>query len=215
MMTIKRTALATTLALFSAGAAHAELFGLPNGRSANPGNLPPLSVEAGFSTGGDYQNIAARVNYQLSPQLTLFGDFGLAEIGAGGTALNYDGNSFGAGVFFHLADQQFLPEYDVAGKVSYHLANLEFAGTDLDYDNISLEALVSSENPLTAGGLMWYGNVGVNILNVDGGFGGSESDTELLLGGGVYLPAGPGQVYGGVDLIDDIRFGIGYRYFVQ
>ena len=41
-----------------------RLFGLLNGRSANPEfDLSPLSVEGAFATGDLYQNIGARVNY--------------------------------------------------------------------------------------------------------------------------------------------------------
>ena len=215
---IKRLALVATLAALGTTATHAELFGLPNGRSANPSDLSPLSVEGAFTTGGDYQNIGARVNYSVSPQLTVFGDFGLTEIGGAGPS--FDGNAFGAGLFFHLGQQQFLPDYDVAAKLSYHVADLEFGGATADYSNISFEALVSSKTPISENGLKWYANAGLNILDVDFDFDGffgaeGESDTELLIGGGVYLPAGPGEVYGGVDLIDEIVFGVGYRYFVQ
>jgi len=215
-MTSKRLALVATLAALSAGSAHAELFGLLNGRSADPSTMSPLAVEAGIMTGGDFQNIGARVNYSVSPQLTVFGDFGLAEVDAG-IGSDADGNAFGGGLFFFLGDQQFLPQFDVAGKISYHIASLEFGGTDVDYNNLSLGALLSSPEPFTEGGLKWYANAGFNRIDADidvAGFG-SESDTEILLGGGVVLPLGPGEVYGGVDLVDSIQFGAGFRYFVQ
>lgn len=215
-MTSKRLALVATLAALSAGSAHAELFGLLNGRSADPSSMSPLSVEAGIVTGGDFQNIGARVNYLVSPRLTVFGDFGLSEVDAG-IGADADGNAFGGGAFFFLGDQQFLPQYDIGAKISYHIANLEFGGTDVDYNNLSIEGILSSPEPLTPGGLRWYANAGFNRIDADidvVGFG-SESDTELLLGGGVVLPLGPGEVYGGVDLIDEIQFGAGFRYFVQ
>lgn len=214
-MTTKRLALVATLAALSAGSAHAELFGLLNGRSADPASIAPLSVEGGIVTGGDFQNIGARVNYQVSPQLTVFGDFGLAEVDAG-FGVEPDGNAFGAGLFFFLGDQQFLPQFDIAGKISYHVANLEFRSTDFDYNVLSIEGLLSSPEPLTAGGLRWYTNAGFNRLDTDVDTErGGDDDTELLLGGGVILPLGPGEVYGGVDLIDEIQFGAGYRYVVQ
>ena len=213
-MTSKRLALVATLAALSAGSAHAELFGLLNGRSADPSSMSPLSVEAGIVTGGDFQNIGARVNYLVSPQLTVFGDFGLAEVDAGFGA-EPDGNAFGAGLFFFLGDQQFLPQFDVAAKISYHIANLEFRSIDFDYNVLSLEGLISSPEPFTAGGLSWYANAGLNRLDADVDGGRGDDDTELLLGGGVVLPLGPGEVYGGVDLIDEIQFGAGFRYFVQ
>ena len=220
---IKRLALVATLAALGTTAAHAEFFGLPNGRSANPGNLPPLSVEGSFNTGGDYQHIGARVNYQVSPELVVFGDVGQSafDLGFGSDA---DGLSFGIGAFFFLANQQILPQFDIAVKGSFHTASLESdvdgvvvpgfgvvggGSADVDGTNISLEALISSQEPLSANGLGWYANGGINIL------GGDFDDTEILLGGGVTLPLGPGEIYGGADLIDDIIFGVGFRYFVQ
>ena len=215
-MIIRRTVLATALLALGIGSAHAELFGLLNGRSADPSNLTPLSVEGGIVTGGDFQTFGARVNYVVSPQLTVFGDFGLSEADAG-IGSDADGNSFGGGVFFFLGQQQFLPQFDIAAKLSYHLASLEFGGTDVDYNNLSIEGLLSSSEPFTEGGLKWYANAGINRIDADIDFVGfnSESDTELLLGGGVTLPLGPGEAYGGIDLIDSIQFGAGYRFFVQ
>lgn len=215
--TFRRTALAASLALLGAGSAHAEFFGLLNGRSADPATLPPLSVEGAFITGDDYQNIGARVNYTVSPTLVVFGDVGLIEIGEG--FADADGLGFGLGAFFHLADQQFLEGFDVGLKGSFHFVSLDGDDSvdifgnrrtfDLDGNNISLEAIVSGQEPISTNGISWYANVGLNIL------GGDFDENELLFGGGVHLPAGPGQVYAGADWIDDLQFGIGYRYFVQ
>lgn len=41
---------------------------------------------------------------------------------------------------------------------------------------------------------------------------GSDDEIELHLGAGVYLPMGPGELYGGADLIDEFIFSVGYRY---
>jgi len=219
---IKRLALAATLATLVASSAHAEYLGPVNGRSANPGSLPELSVEGNFATSDFYQNIGGRVNYRVSPELVVFGDLGLIELGPG--FADADGLGFGFGAYFYLANQQFLSQMDVGVKGSYHFGSVEFDGVafnpvtgavtsssqDLDVNNISLEALVSGKEALTAGGLMWYANAGIQIAGGDG-----PGDTELLIGGGVYMPVGPGEVFGGVDLIDELTLGVGYRYFFQ
>jgi len=46
-------------------------------------------------------------------------------------------------------------------------------------------------------------------------FFGDDTENELGFGGGVVLPVGPGEAYAGVDLIDELQFGLGFRYFVQ
>ena len=211
---IKRIALAVAFVLAGTGAAHAEFLAPINGRSANPGGLPDLSVEGSFASGDFFQYIGTRVNYKVSPELTVFGDVGMVEIG---NFFDADGIGFGIGAFYYLANQQILPQMDIAGKASFHTASVEYNRSvfgfrddfDFTYNNISLEVLVSSAEPIAANGLGWYGNAGLNFI------GGDASDTELLIGGGVALPAGPGEAYAGIDLIDSITFGAGYRYFIQ
>ena len=221
-MTTKRLALVATLAALAAGSAHAEYLGPINGRSADPGTLSPISVEGNFATSDFYQFIGTRVNYKASPELVLFGDLGLIELGPGFS--DADGFGFGLGAFFHLANQQLLPQIDIAVKGSYHFGSVEFEGVgfnpvtldevsedfDFDLSNISLEVLASGKQPLTANGLGWYANAGIQIAGGDG-----PDDTEILLGGGVHVPVGPGEAFGGVDIIDELTIGIGYRYFVN
>ena len=222
-MIIKRLALGAALVALGLGSAQAEYLGPINGRSANPGNLPPLSVEGNFASSDFYQFIGGRVNYRVSPELVVFGDLGLIEIGPGFS--DADGLGFGLGAYFYLANQQILPQLDIAAKGSYHFGQVEFdgitgvnpitgavttGGVDLDVSNISLEVLVSGKEPLTANGLGWYANAGIQIAGGDG-----PDDTEILLGGGAYLPLGPGEAYGGIDLIDELTIGIGYRFFIN
>jgi len=218
----RRIAFAAALATIGIGSAHAEAFGLLNGRSADPGSLPPLSVEGGFVAGDLYETLGLRVNYRLTPDLVLYGDLGLVEVGRADEETGY-----GVGVFYFLAFQQMLPGQDVALKASYHLASAEFdelvdpdptdddpalvsRSASVDYDSVALEVLVSSRDPIAENGVSWYLNGGVNIIG-----GGNADSTELLVGGGAYMPFGPGEVYGGIDFVDELQFGVGYRYFVR
>lgn len=209
-MKLNKLAIGVAVALLTVNTAHAEIFGLLNGRSADPSALPDLSVEAGVQF-GDFQNFGARVNYKLNESVVVFGDFGLSEFGV------LDGTTFGFGAFFHLADQRFLENADMAAKASYHRGTFDFDGFggnfDFDLSNISLEVLFSGKEPLSDNGMKWYANGGLNLLDTDD-FG--SGSTEILLGGGVFLPVGTnGEAYAGIDFVDEIAFGAGFRYFVQ
>lgn len=222
-MLIRKLFLGTSLALL-ATAAHAEFFGTLNGRLADPTNMPTISVEGAFITGDDYQNINGRLNYQLNELVTVYGDFGLTEFGSG-FGPDADGNAFGAGVYYYMADQTFLQNMDFAVHGSYHTSSLEFDGNngfggnnsfDLDLSGLVIEALISGREPISDNGLMWYANIGLHRLSSEiSGFGGDNTDNEFGFGGGVILPMGGGELYAGADLIDELQFGVGYRYFLQ
>lgn len=208
-MSFSKAWLLATSMILAAGHAHAEYLGLPNARSANPGMYPDLTVEVGFVSGDlgrqDYQNIAARVNYRLSDEMVLFGTIGVSEFGIG------DATPFGLGLLYYLPNQRIAPSLDIAGKVSFHTGTYEVSTVDLDFSVITLEALISSPTPMVDNGLSWYGNFGVHRLSEDPG----SNDFELGFGGGVYLPVGAGEAYFGADIVDEITFGLGYRYFLQ
>jgi hypothetical protein len=140
-----------------------------------------------------------------------------------------DGNSIGAGVFYRLPNLSnsfvFFNDKDVAVQASYHTASLDGFGIDIDYSAMGVALLVSPQQVFNPGtGLNWYANVGFTRLAFDipginigfGTFGGgSDSSMELQIGGGIYLPMGPGTLYAGADLIDEFIFGVGYRYGIQ
>jgi len=195
--------------VLAAGHVQAEYLGLPNGRSANPGIYPDLTVEVGLVSGDlgvqDYQNIAARVNYRLSDEMVLFGTFGISEFGPG------DANPFGLGVLYFLPSQRIAPSLDIAAKASFHTGTYEVNTAELDVTVFAFEALISSPTAMVDNGLSWYGNFGIHRLGKDPG----SIDFEFGFGGGVYLPVGSGEAYFGADVVDEITFGLGYRYFLQ
>lgn len=210
---LKKSLVAAAMALsFSVTTVQAEYLGLLSGRSANPGNMTDLSVELGFITGdlgeADYQNIGARVNYRVSPELVVFGDVGISEFEQA------DGTPFGVGAIYFLSNQRISENFDIAGKASYHTGDYDFNNFSGDISGLSLEVLVSGQEPISANGMGWYANIGFHRLSVDFGLA-DDSSSELGLGGGVILPVGPGEAYAGVDFIDEMTFGIGFRYFVQ
>ncbi|NND93072.1 MAG: hypothetical protein HKN42_19605 [Granulosicoccus sp.] len=213
MMTQRIKALALLCLAFTllSANAQAEFFGLPNGRSANPGTLSRLSVELGFVTGDlgrtDFQNIGARVNFRVAPEIVVIGDIGASEYG------NADGTPIGIGIFYHLANQRISDQLDIAAKASYHTGDYKYRGAGIDLSGLSFEALFSGRAPLSDNGLGWYANLGFHRLTVDSGF--SDSSNEIGFGGGLVLPTLQGEAYVGMDLIDELTFGLGFRYFLN
>ena len=203
-----RKLLAGICLMFFSVVSQAEVLGLLNGRTADLTRLPDVSIEGG-AIFGDYSNIGARVNYRLSPGLILFGDFGMAEFDAG-FGSGSDGTAFGFGVFYAL--EGLFENMDSAVKGSYHTSEQEISIFEFDVDVLAIEFLVSGLTPLSSNGMMWYANAGINRLDSDSS---AIDSTELLLGGGVVLPLGPGEAYAGIDLVDEIGFGAGFRYFLQ
>lgn len=183
--------------------AHAEFFGLMNGRTADITNAPERSLEAGVVFGeffeADYTHFGLRYNHKTSPELMVFGNLGLSEVG------NDDGLAFGIGVFYQL--QGILTNQDLALKAVINRAN----GDDDDLTGISFEALISGREGIGANGNMgWYGNLGLHRFSAD-----DDSETELGFGGGIIIPAESGEFFAGLDLIEDITFGAGFRYYLQ
>lgn len=190
---------------------HAEYLGLIPGREANPAKTTDLTVELGFVSGDlgdvDYQNIAARVNYRLSPEVVLTGTAGIAEFA------QTDGVPLGIGVSYHLSNQRISEKVELAGRASYHFGDFSLRDLEGDLTSLALEVLVSGAKPLMDNGLAWYSNVGYHRITVD--FGRSDSTNELGIGAGLVLPTGLGEAYFGVEHIDEMSFGLGIRYFVQ
>ena len=228
-------------------AAHAEFLGLPNGRAADLGRLPDLSVEAGHVTGDfgdvDYDHPGLRLNYRLSDAVMLFGDLGKSSIG------RLDDTAFGLGAFVDVG--ALVPWADTVVKGSIHRVDFgktrgassgggcttlgpafftdPFTGAltpnpgvvsctggtaiiDGDLTTFSMEVVFSGQpgsiaaNPL----LTWYANAGVHSFD-----GGRGSETEIGIGAGLVYPVAVGELYGGIDHIDEFLLGVGFRYFVE
>lgn len=197
--------------LFFSGFAHAEYLGLVNGRSAAPGGMPDFSIELGFVGGdlgsSDYQIIGARLNYRPSNEVVIHGDIGVSEFGES------DGTPFGLGILYHLSNQRISQSVEIAGKASYHTGEFKVGDVNGDLRTLALEVLISGARPLVSTGLNWYSNVGFHRISFK--LGGSDTSNELGIGGGFVLPTGLGEAYVGVDYVDEIAVGLGFRYFVQ
>ena len=233
---------ATLIAAIASMPAQAEYFGLPNGRTGFNTNTPPLSVELGIVTGKfadlDYDNPALRLNYRLTDTVQLFGDLSKSSVGS------LDETAFGVGAFYNMG-KLFNFSESASLKGSVHIAKLSkyvsggystncsgpiFNGSTIDggycyavgnpgsskSDTIqafSMEFLLAGkpidklrfrDQPAS-----WYLNAGVNS------FRGSSLGSEFGLGGGLVLPLGQGEAYTGVDMIDEVLLGLGYRYTIK
>ena len=212
-MTLRRSLLLPFAALVATTPVHAEFGGLMNGRSVARDALPDTSIEGGVVLGDlgeelDYQYFGARFNYRASPDVMFYGDIGQGELESGGDSA--DGIGFGIGAFY-VIDGVFA-NTDFAIKGSYH--TLEFEndnGAELDFSGLVIEAVFSGRNGLGASGnIGWYGNVGLHRLEL-----GDEDDSEIGFGGGIVVPSQSGEFYLGIDIIDEMVFGGGFRYFVS
>lgn len=193
---------------FSMGA-QADTLGPLDGRSPDPSQMSQKSVEVGYVSEGDVSTIAGRFNYQYTPLVTLYGDFGLVDIGD-----DTDGNAFGIGVRYYLAGQRLMPEWDLAVRASYHTASVEFGDlVDFDLSEITVAAHFGGKEAFYSNGIKWYGVLSYNRLSTESAFF-DDDETEIGLGAGVYMPLGPGEIYAGVENIDDLYIGIGYRHFL-
>lgn len=181
---------------------HAEIGGMQDGKSADLSNLPDVSVEFGFNFGEyfdlDYQYIGARLNYRISPNFIAYGDIGQLELESA------DDISFGVGGIYSI--DGLLQSLDTAARFSFHVTD----GDEIDGDVLALALLISGRNGVGANpDLQWYSYLGLTRLS-----GGDSSETEFSLGAGLSRPTSSGEIFGGIELIDDFLFGIGYRHFL-
>jgi len=166
--------------------------------------MPDRSFEAGIGIGEigfiDYQYIGVRYNHRVNPDFMAFGDVGQFELSSGGSV---DEITFGIGGYYMLQDM--LETADTAVRFSYHNY-----GGDLDGNSLSFAAIVSGRNGLGSNpDLQWYGILSYNRLKLF-----DESDSELGFGFGLVHPTTTGEIYGGVEHIDELFFGFGYRHFL-
>lgn len=199
---------------FFAQSAMADLMGLANGRSANLDNMADMSVEGGANIFSNGNLLGARANFKASPDIMVFGDVGLLSIE--NFNVDSDGLVYGFGAFYQLRNVTLLENTDFAVKGAYHLGTLEFdsSGTDIDYSEISIDALISGDQ-LAETGFGWYGNIGYHIVDTDLGnstlFAGTTNN-DILIGGGVTKALAFGEFFLGLDFIDAATFVGGIRY---
>lgn len=201
----------SALALLLPSNATAEYLGLIAGREATLEKTGTWSAELGIATGElgerDYQNIAARISYLVSPELLISGTVGVSEFD------ETNGVPIGLAATYFLSRQRISDKIALAGRASYHFGEFSVRNIEGDLDSLALEVLVSGTQPLMQNGLSWYTQTGYHRISVD--FGSSDATNELGLGAGLVLPNALGEAYLGFEFIDDLTIGLGIRYFVR
>ena len=199
--------LAAASALLAGTAAQAEVFGIMNGRTAGAPEQE-VSVELALQLDDDLRYIGVRGNYLLQPDMTVFANISQLSFDDNSDA---DGFEIGGGAFLHLGEQRVAPSIDLALKPAIGIGQVSSGDFDGTIYNLSGEVLASSAEAISSAGLNWYANLGLAIFGSSGDFD-DDTDVEPILGGGITLPAGPGTLYAGIDFIDNIQFGAGFRY---
>lgn len=138
-----------------------------------------------------------------------------------------------ADAFHHLLELTSNPHKDVAIKASYHKATLDFdpggrvSSWEIDVSALSVAFMISPKTVFKPdNGLNWYATTGFTKLEFDRPgrvYVGNEfirtspssDDIEPHLGAGIYLPLGPGTLYAGADHIQELIFGLGYRFEIK
>jgi len=198
---------AVLISLFALSfSAQADFLGFLDGRAASPGNAGKMSVEVGYTDSDDFSTLGGRFNFQFSPTLTLYADYVTQDTEF------LEGTGYGAGIRYHLANQKFLSGMDVSLRASFHTVEYEDTlgiGINNEVESMSAAIHIGSQQPVS-GNIKWYGVLSYNTLEADG----IEDDSEIGYGGGIYMPFATGQVYLGVEKIDDLIMGVGYRHFL-
>ncbi len=190
--------------LVTSQVARAEYLGLLHGRMADVSRMPTLSTDVGIVLGDDYQLLGVRANYKLTPIFLVYGNLGFGEIG------RTDGVPFGLGALYTV--ENLFSGLDVGVKASYQTGKFEFKRFNISATTsvFALEMVGSTQSGFgPQSNIDLYGNIGFHYFNSDF----LIDDLEFSFGGGAIMPVGPGEVFVGIDFIDDAMFGGGFRLF--
>lgn len=212
--------------------------------SSHPQLALEATFSTGEFESADYRQLGLRINYKYTSQILLFGDLGKAKLNSVsensfGIGAFYSlakpilGNNAALKASIHQVkfggiagsgggglEQQCTPDFStVTGEATGFLNCVAVpvsggsGGSSGDQThNIAAELLISraTPNPLLVEGSSWYANGGIQIL-----ISGSAEEAYIAFGAGVVLPFTNSEAYAGIDFVDDIHFGAGYRYFIK
>lgn len=185
--------------------AKADVYGLLANRTADVYSAPQRSASGGLSLEGDLTTFAAQFGYKTRDDVLVYGTLGLVDLDGADSGI-----SVGGGLLYQLKGN-LIANYNTAIKVSYHRFSTDtfigdFTGSDLGFDAVFSPV----EQNLFRGGEV-FGFVGLHRLSADFSVFGSDSDFEIALGAGVISPFADGELFGAIEIIDDIFLGGGFR----
>ncbi len=215
------------------------------GNSGNPGSLSvELGLVTGKLVDLDYDNPTLRINYQLKEEIQLFADLSKASVGELDENAFGLGAFYSLGKLFSFSENvTFKGSIHKARLYKYNNGRLTpyctgptpvtnpfdgsltidpgYCSSTLSPGSSNAESIQVFSFELLFGGKpiealqfnsqhpSWYLNVGVNS------FRGNNIGSEFGAGGGLVLPLDQGELYAGVDIINELLFGVGFRYAVK
>jgi hypothetical protein len=202
--------LAGAIALVASLPASADINGFLNGRSADPSVSPQRSVEVGVQDLGFARSLGVRFNFSMGSNVTGFANIASIDYDFS----DVDGFSFGGGAFIFLPNQRISSAVDIGMKPTLNYFTVEGRFFERDIITAGFEFLVSGKEPIASTPLNWFANAGLTV-QVNDGTGNDDTDIDPILGGGLYMSLGAGQLYFGAELSGgDFDPGVGYRFFL-
>ena len=203
----RKTLLTLTMAGWIAGAAQAQIAGLPVADTAARGMIGDMTVSGGLVLGDDLNLYGGRGGFHVLNELSIFGDFGIVDPDRGDAGFGLQ-----AGSLFTLPPiPDLLVDFGLRGTIGYANLDQRFNGEKVGVDITTV----------TAGGvasmavdeiLSVYGFLGLAYIRTSAsGF--SGSDTEPALGIGALVDFAPDlSVYAEAMHVDDLWIGMGLRW---
>lgn len=208
---MKRFVLGIVLAV-GATSAQADIYGLVANRTADVLSAPPTTIAGGISIEGDITTFAGQFGYKTHQNLVTFGTLGFVDLDGVDSGI-----SIGGGLVYQLAESP-LDHYNMAIKGSYHRFSGDTSTGDFTGSDFGVEVIASPVDQNVVNGGDVFGFIGLHRLYgkaTGTGFGttvsASDTETELAIGAGVIVPWSGGELFGTIELIDDVFIGGGYR----
>lgn len=208
------TRLVGAAALVCSSFAQAEMLSLTTAMTADLSRLDDINLQAGIKF-GDYEGLGVRALVPLNEQWVAYGGLMRAEIETANNT-EADGMVFGGGALMQLPLND--DRFDALVGASYHFGSPDYdqSGVDLDLSDFAIFSLLSGDLNEQ---VRWYGGVGIEFVSyeIDYRFAADEddTDTELSLNVGLLTDFGGGELYGGIEVIDEAMFTVGFRLPLQ
>lgn len=201
-------------ALTGSGFAQAEMLSLTTAMSADLSLLDDVNLQAGIKF-GDYSGLGARALVPVNEQWVAYGGLMRAEIETGNNT-EADGMVFGGGALMQLPLND--DRFDALVGASYHFGSPDYdqSGVDLDLSDFAIFSLLSGDLNEQ---VRWYGGVGIEFISYEIDYrtvaDEDDTDTELSLNFGLLTDFGDGEIYGGIEIVDEAMLTLGFRLPLQ
>ncbi len=184
--------------------AHAQIVGIPVGRDAAPGMAGEMRASGNITIGDDINLYGGRFAYNIMDEAFIFGDLGILDPDRGDTGFGLQ-----AGGQLTLPVHDAPLDFAVRGTLGYASLDQDERGFSVDIDIISFSAAGIVSHTIDEM-FSVYGVLGLAYWRWDFSPGGSDSETEIMVGGGATVSLNPQfGLYGEVVIVDDPWFTFG------